>query len=113
MFPTTLLTTLLLALCVAANPVIQVRDSPITLPISRRVNETSARNLVQHDLQRVKALKARAKAILGGDLNFEETAIVNEPLDNQAVTYIATVGVGSPATQCLLSCFLSATLLSC
>jgi len=99
MFPATLVTTLMLALCVAANPIVQLRSSPITLPISRRVNETSARNLLKHDLQRVKALKARAKAILGGDLTVEEAAIVNEPVDNQVVSYIATVGVGSPATN--------------
>ncbi|KAJ3573547.1 hypothetical protein NP233_g2369 [Leucocoprinus birnbaumii] len=99
MFPTTLLTTLLLALSVAANPIVQVRDSRITLPLSRRVNTTSVHNLLQHDLNRVKAFKARAKAIQGGELTFDEEAIVNEPVDNQAVTYIATVGVGSPATS--------------
>lgn len=111
MFPATLLTTLILALSVAANPIVQVRSSPITLPISRRVNETSARNLLKHDLQRAKALKARAKAILGGELSLEEAAIVNEPVDNQVVSYIATVGVGSPATECssifLLPCFIA------
>ncbi|KAF9454183.1 aspartic peptidase A1 [Macrolepiota fuliginosa MF-IS2] len=98
MFPTTLLTTLLLALSVAATPVVQVRKSYVTLPLSRRVNTTSTHNLLKHDLQRVKALKARAKAASGADLTFEEAAIVNEPVDNQAVTYIASVGVGSPAT---------------
>nr|AHA86292.1 aspartic protease 2 [Leucoagaricus gongylophorus] len=98
MFPTTLLTALLLALFVAAKPIVQVRDSPVTLPLSRRVNITSAQNLYQHDLNRVKAMKARAKVVLGDELTLEEAAIVNEPVDNQAVTYIASVGVGSPAT---------------
>ncbi|KXN88844.1 Polyporopepsin [Leucoagaricus sp. SymC.cos] len=98
MFPTALLTTLLLALSVVANPIVQVRDSRITLPLSRRVNVTSAHNLLQHDVNRVKAMKARAKAVLGGELTFEEAAIVNQQVDNQAVTYIASVGVGSPAT---------------
>lgn len=98
MFPATLLTTLLLALSVTANPIVQVRNSRITLPLSRRVNTTSVHNLLQHDLNRVKALKARAKAIQGGELTFDEAAIINEPVDNQAVTYIASVGVGSPAT---------------
>jgi len=102
MFPTTILTALLLALFAAASPVVQVRDSPITLPLSRRVNTTSAHNLLQHDVNRVKALKARSKAIHGGELTAEEAAIVNQPVDNQLVSYIASVGVGSPATTCTL-----------
>jgi len=94
MFFTTILTALLLALPVAA--------STITLPLYKYVNTTSARNLLQHDLNRVKALKARAKAIHGGELTAEEAAIVNQPADNQAARYIASVGVGSPATTCTL-----------
>jgi len=102
MFPTITLTALLLALSVAASPVVQVRNSPITLPLSRRVNTTSTRNLLQHDVNRAKALKARSKLIHGGELTVEEAAVVNQPVDNQAVQYIASVGVGSPATTCTL-----------
>jgi len=97
MFPKTLVTTLLLALSVAANPIVQVPNSRITLPLSRRVNATSAHNLLRHDVKRAAALKARAKAVLAG-LTFDENAIVNEPVDNQAVTYIASVPVGNPPT---------------
>ena len=86
MFPTTLLTTLLLALSVAANPVL-VNRSPVTLPLSRRVNLTSAHNLLRHDQARAKALQARG-------------AIINEPVDDQAVCYIASIGVGTPPTTC-------------
>jgi cathepsin E len=100
MFPTTLLTALLLAISVAANPIVQVRHSPVNLPLSRHVNTTSVHNLVRHDVNRAKALKARGKALAGGKLTFEEAATVNQPVDNQAVTYIASVGVGSPATTC-------------
>ncbi|KAF4611714.1 hypothetical protein D9613_004262 [Agrocybe pediades] len=96
MFPTTLLTTLLLALSVAANPVL-VDRSPVTLPISRRLNLTSVHNLVRHDQTRAKALKARGAAKAAG-ASFSEAAVINEPVDNQAVTYVASVGVGSPAT---------------
>jgi len=96
MFPTTILTALLLALTVAASPVVQVRNSPITLSFSKRVNTISARNLLQNDRKRVMALKARAKAIQGDELTVEETAIVNQPVDNQIAVYIASVGVGSP-----------------
>jgi len=95
MFPATLLTTLILALSVAANPVL-VNRSPVTLPISRRVNLSSVNNLVRHDQTRAKALKAKGAAKAAG--TFSEAAIVNEPIDDQAVTYVASVGVGSPAT---------------
>ncbi|KDR80341.1 hypothetical protein GALMADRAFT_1191935 [Galerina marginata CBS 339.88] len=94
MFPTTLLTTLLLALCVAANPVL-VDRSPVSLPLSRRVNLTSIDNLLRHDQARAKALKLRGAANTAGLV-----PAINEPVQqSQAVTYIASVGVGSPATS--------------
>jgi len=102
MFPTTILTALLLALTVVASPVVQIRNSPITLSFSKRVNTTSARNLLQNDRKRAMALKAHAKKIQGDELTVEETAIVNQPVENQAVRYIASVGVGSPPTYCTL-----------
>ncbi|XP_006457102.1 hypothetical protein AGABI2DRAFT_212363 [Agaricus bisporus var. bisporus H97] len=99
MFSANFVTIGLLAFSAAATPLIQVRDSHITLSLSRRVNTTSAHNLLKHDVARVQSLKARAKALqAGGRLSPEEEALVNQPLDNQAVTYIASVGVGSPAT---------------
>ncbi|TFK35979.1 aspartic protease [Crucibulum laeve] len=94
MFPTAFLTSLVLALTVAANPVLIPRSS-VTLPLSRRVNVTSIHNLVRHDVTRAKALKARGLAKANG---FSIDAVINEQVDNQAVTYIASVGVGSPAT---------------
>jgi len=97
MFPTTLLTTLVLALSVAANPVL-VNRSPVSLPLSRRLNLTSVHNLLRHDQTRAKALKARGSAKAAG-LSIQNAAVINEQIDNQAVTYIATVGVGSPATE--------------
>ena len=98
MFPTTLLTTLLLALSVAANPVL-VNRSPVTLPLSRRVNLTSIHNLVRHDQARAKALRARATVKSTG-LPLHSDAVINEPVDNQAVSYIASIGIGSPPTTC-------------
>jgi cathepsin E len=94
MFPITLLTTLLLALSVVANPVL-VNRAPVTLPISRRVNVTSVHNLVRHDQNRAKALKLKAAAKAAG---LPVDNIINSQVDNQAVTYIAAVGIGSPAT---------------
>jgi cathepsin E len=97
MFPTTLLTTLLLALSAAANPVL-VNRSPVTLPISRRLNLTSVHNLLRHDQARAQALKAKGAAKAAG-VPFSEAAVISTQVDNQAVTYVATVGVGSPATE--------------
>ncbi|KDR85732.1 hypothetical protein GALMADRAFT_53199 [Galerina marginata CBS 339.88] len=96
MFPTTLLTTLLLALSVAANPVL-VERSPVSLSLSRRLNLTSVHNLLRHDQTRAKTLKTRGAAKAAG-LPIQNAAVINEAVDNQAVTYIANVAVGSPAT---------------
>ncbi|KAG6919008.1 hypothetical protein DXG01_009718 [Tephrocybe rancida] len=100
MFPaSSLLTTLVLALAVSANPVV-IRDSLVKLPLARRLNTTSIHNLIRHDLARAKYLRTRGEAVAKG-LEFDAAAaIVNEPVDNQAVSYIASVGVGSPATTC-------------
>ncbi|KAJ7267186.1 aspartic peptidase A1 [Mycena rebaudengoi] len=89
MFPSLVLT-VLLSLNVAATPV--VIDSFVTLPLSRKANFTGTRTLLSRDLARASHLRARAEAKLSG------RAVINEPVDNQAVTYIAAVGVGSPAT---------------
>lgn len=88
----------LFAVAVAANPVV-VRNSPVTLPVARRLNLTSIHNLARHDIARAQALRARGEAKASG-LPFHTDAIINEAVDNQAVTYIASVGVGSPATNC-------------
>jgi cathepsin E len=96
MFPTTLLTTLLLALSVAANPVL-VNRSPVSLPISRRVNLTSIHNLLRHDQNRAKALKLNGAALASGS-PIDKTPVVSSQVDNQAVTYVAAVNIGNPAT---------------
>ncbi|KAG1783587.1 aspartic peptidase domain-containing protein [Suillus placidus] len=92
MFPAaSLLTILLLALSIAASPV-EIRDSPITLPIARRLNTSGGTiNLLQHDQCRAAALKTASGNALG-----RRTGSI--PVTNNAVTYIAAVGVGSPAT---------------
>ncbi|KAG6840770.1 hypothetical protein C0991_004555 [Blastosporella zonata] len=93
MFPaSSLLTTIVLALAVSANPIV-VSDSPVTLPLARRLNTTSVHNLIRHDLARAKYLRAR-----GQRLKFDADAtVIKEPVDNQAVSYIASIGVGNPA----------------
>lgn len=96
MFPATLLTTLLLAFSVAANPVV-VDRSTVTLPLSRRLNLTSIHNLVLHDQARAKNLKLGRSG-----KSATRRAVISEPVQNQAVTYVASIGVGSPATTCKL-----------
>ncbi|KAJ7849379.1 family A1 protease [Mycena olivaceomarginata] len=88
----TLLPAILLALRVAAGPVL-VDESVITLDISRRFNFTGG-SVVQSDLARINSVKNRNAAKSGRDAR----AVISEPVDNQVVTYIASVGVGSPAT---------------
>ncbi|KAH9848590.1 acid protease [Lenzites betulinus] len=80
-----------------AGSALVVRDaSRITLPIARRLNVTGAANLVKLDQARAKALKARAKA---GAEQTPRATIFDAPVTNQAVDYVATVGVGSPPTE--------------
>ncbi|KAG6894227.1 hypothetical protein C0992_006981 [Termitomyces sp. T32_za158] len=94
MIPASLLSTLFLVLTVSANPIV-VRESQVKLPLARRLNVTSVHNLLRHDVDRAKFLRARAEAKLSGA---STQAVINEPIDNQAVTYVASIGVGNPAT---------------
>jgi cathepsin E len=77
---------------VSTTPVV-IRNSPIRLPLTRRLNVTSISNLLKHDQARATALRARAAG--------HSAAIVgNEPVNNQAVTYVGAIGVGTPPTTC-------------
>ncbi|KAG6380940.1 aspartic peptidase domain-containing protein [Boletus reticuloceps] len=96
MFPAaSLLTTLLLALSIAATPV-EIRSPPVTLPFAKRINTSGgAINLVQHDQSRAAAIKDRGAAIQSGKMDRRAASIA---VTNEAVSYIASVGVGNPAT---------------
>ena len=95
-----LLTTLLLALSIVATPV-EVRTPRVTLPLAKRINANGgAINLVQLDQARAAALKGRGAAIQSGKIDRRD--VINIPADNMGVSYIASVGVGSPATTCAL-----------
>ncbi|TFY69680.1 hypothetical protein EVJ58_g276 [Rhodofomes roseus] len=86
-----LLTTVLLALVVAASPV-QVNKPLVSLPLVRRTNSTGLSNLLAHDQERARNLKERARAKLEGRAASVEAT-------NAVDTYVVSVGVGSPATQ--------------
>jgi len=93
MFPTSLLPTLLLAVAVATATPVVVNKSRITLPISRRFNFTGTTTILQRDQTRAAALRAKYEP------STDKRAVISSPADNVAVVYIASVGVGSPATQ--------------
>lgn len=91
---TSFLFTLLLSLGVVANPVV-VDRSPVTLSLTRIINSTGVYNLLQRDQARAQVLKNRAFG-----RGSTPAAVVNEPVTNNVVSYVASVGVGSPATNC-------------
>ncbi|KAF7375612.1 Aspartic proteinase [Mycena sanguinolenta] len=87
----TLLPAILIVLHVGAEPVV-VKDSIITLPISRRFNFTGTGTIWQKDMARIRTLMSRKAA------RNSARQVVSEPLSNQFTTYTASVGVGSLAT---------------
>lgn len=96
MIHATLLTTVFLALAVAANPVV-VKRSLVTLPVSRSIN-LKGKSILEHDQLRAQALRTKGEAIASGVSR--RSAVISSQATNEAVSYIASIGVGSPPTQC-------------
>ncbi|KZT32608.1 aspartic peptidase A1 [Sistotremastrum suecicum HHB10207 ss-3] len=95
-----LLSALLTLTVVLASPVVQIRDSIITIPIAKKIVSTGSRNFVEAERARAQGLIARGKAKAAARARGESDAAVgNIPVTNQAVTYVSNVGVGSPPTQ--------------
>ncbi|KAI5120845.1 hypothetical protein M0805_007032 [Coniferiporia weirii] len=86
-----------LALIVSANPVV-VRDNSnlIRLPFAKKVNVTSFGQIVRNDQARAATLRATGEARAGGRL--QKDAVISVQVENQAVSYVANVEVGSPAS---------------
>lgn len=102
MFPTSsLLAALVLALAVSANPIV-VRDNLIRLPFAKKINVTTEGHILKNDQARAAALRARGLARAQGK-QLEKDAVTGITVQNQAVSYVASVGVGSPATTCTWS----------
>ena len=98
MFPTASLTAFLfLAVSVAANPIV-VRKAPVSLAFARQLNITGAYDVVHKDQARAKNLLAVGNAKVSGTLSPDAVASVG--VTNVGVVYQASVGVGSPATDC-------------
>ncbi|KAG6330644.1 hypothetical protein ID866_8446 [Astraeus odoratus] len=96
MFPlaSSLSVAVLLAVSIVAGP-IEDRTSPISLLFAKYIKSSGTVNLIAHDQTRAADLIERANAIASGKL---DRRIASVPVTNEAVSYIAQVGVGSPAT---------------
>ena len=86
MFRLSFVALLTLALAVSANP-ITVNQPLVSLPFAKRVNATGTVNIVERDLARIRALRARTTPHV-----FSEDA-VSAPVTNELVSYIATVRI--------------------
>src|SRR6267154_3680599 len=92
-FSAFLLTTLFMALPIAASPV-DVRNSVITLPITRRLNTSNGTiNILEHD----RAHAAALKGISASPLDRRDASIL---IINVAFHYIANVVIGNPPHPC-------------
>jgi len=93
-----LLLTLLHAFITTSNAAAVPVHNPVTLQLSRLVNERGIHNLVAHDQARAKAMREKALGPQGTD---------SSPLIPEAVAYVAMVGVGSPSTPCMCTSLLN------
>ena len=92
-----LLTFVTLSLSVAANPVIIDRSPILSIPITRIQNLTSGHNVVASGLNRAQNFRDR---IVARDLGEFRKKRQSEPVINEVVSYIASVGVGANDQQC-------------
>lgn len=87
-----LLTIILLALLTTGSPV-EVTNSPITLPIARRLSALNGTiNLLEQDRARAAALRLKGHTLSHGGHGV--------PIANVATGYYIAVGIGSPPTTC-------------
>jgi cathepsin E len=93
----TVLRFLVLAVGIAANPVV-IHQAPVSLALARRLNVTGSKDLIRKDQARAKHLVAICQAKENGSPS--PGAIVSVDTTNVGVIYEAQVGVGSPATSC-------------
>ncbi|KAF8524829.1 acid protease [Hysterangium stoloniferum] len=82
-----------------APPIVQIRESLITLPLAKKFHAIGFANLVKADSVRARSLLKRG--LIGEVIEglLDELTGTNVPLTNTAVSYVASVGVGSPPTQ--------------
>ena len=85
---------LTLALVVVATPLVNVRDTPVTIPFAKRINFTGPVSLYERDLARVRHLRARAGTTNASRSLVEDSATGSVSAMNQAVDYVADVSGG-------------------
>ena len=83
----------MLANAVAANPIV-VRDGLISLPIARFVNASGPQDLDRRDQERARGFQKR-----GGSTSASKMR-PSIDVTNTGNYYVASVGVGIPATYC-------------
>lgn len=93
LFSSSFVAVLSLALVVAANPVVTVRDNFVSLPMVKRMNFNGTGSLLQRDQKRAKMLKARGNRKLHGAHvdTIHDDAVISTPVTNQAVDYVLNV----------------------
>ena len=77
---------------------ITIRESLITLPIAKKFNSTGVRNILKGDQARAKALLEWSKGKPLQGLHERDPGSIQ--IENVAVSYVATIGVGQPPTNC-------------
>ncbi len=82
----------LLAIAAVGNSAVVANKPLAKLPLSGHVNTTGTHKIVERDQARTRMLLARANG------NLREK--ISEPLGNEIVVYVATIGVGRPPTFC-------------
>lgn len=76
------------ALAVAASPVV-IRDSPLTLPLVRRLNTNGTFNLLARDQARVSSLRQFSRQRFSEAI--DDAAVTSVTATNQAIDYVVSV----------------------
>ena len=103
MTPTTsLLVTLLFAMQGSASPIAEpvvVREPSATLQFARRLNFTGSVSLADADRARANILKSQGFASNSTPAAANRRRALSFDVTNNVVGYVASIGVGSPATS--------------
>ncbi|KAJ3554985.1 hypothetical protein NM688_g2823 [Phlebia brevispora] len=81
------------AVALSANAAV-VSHSPITLPFAKVIHAAGAGDVIKRDLARIAALKEGTHPAVFK----QDSSPANVPVTNVAVSYLASVGFGTPAT---------------
>ena len=93
---TALIPAILLALTIAAEHS-RAGDAVTTVPFSRHFNLDDASRIVDKDQARARALRSQGTRTTDP---FSANHILNSPITNALVIYLADVDIGTPPTRC-------------